>query len=211
MNSVTPRYSHPVKMAVSGMLAITAVMVAVAIATKLNAIDAAMTKRALGLAVAAMVALVGNLLPKLRPLSSSGADPTKAIAAELLTGRILVTAGIADAGLFLFAPLHVARFGAGLIGVGAILIILTSVASLAWRAMSGENSAAAPGVGISASNRKVVIYLLFAFAYAFASACVAFLVDEGARRDALAYWMTIGYTVLFAVLFAMLNRKRPAR
>jgi len=53
--------------------------------------------------------------------------------------------------------------------------------------------------------------LLFALAYAFASACVAFLVDEVARRDALAYWMTIGYTVLFAVLFAMLNRKRPAR
>lgn len=211
MSQATPRYSYPVKMAVSGILVIWAAMVAVAIATRLNAIDAATTKRALGLAVAAMVVLVGNLLPKLRPLSASGADPTRAIATELLAGRILVVAGIADAGLFLFAPLNTARFAAGIIGVGAIAIILASVASLAVRALSGDRPAKAPGAGVSAANRTVVIYLLFGFSYAFASACVAFLIDEGARRDSLASWMTIGYTMLFAVLFGMLNRKRRAR
>jgi len=198
-------------MAMFGLVGISAAMAAVVFAARSSAIDAATTKRILGLCVAAMVVLVGNFLPKLRPLSSSGADPTKAIATELLAGRTLVFAGIADAGLFLFAPLQLARFASGVIGVCAIAIILASVASLALRSFSGERSAAEPAVGISAANRKVVVYLLFAFAYAFACACVAFLVDEGTQRDALASWMTIAYTVLFAVLFAMMNRGRSAR
>jgi hypothetical protein len=197
-------------MAIFSLAGISAAMAAVVFAGRLSAVDAATTRRVLGLCVAAMVMLVGNLLPKLRPLSSSGADPTKAIATEMLAGRTLVVAGIADAGLFLFAPLQVARFASGVIGVGAIAIILASVASLALRACSGERSAPVPGAGISAPNRKVVVYLLFAFAYAFACACVAFLVDAGALRDRLAYWMTIAYTVSFAVLFAMLNRRRGA-
>jgi len=197
-------------MAVYGMLAISAAMGAVALATRSSAIDAATTKRVLGLCVAAMVVLVGNLLPKLRPLSSSGADPTKAIATEMLVGRVLVLAGVADAGLFLLAPLNLARLGAGIIGVGAIAIILASVASLALRATSVDRTAPVSG-GVSAPNRKTVVYLLFAFAYVLASACVAFLVDEGAQRNALASWMTIGYTVVFAVLFGAMNRKRHAQ
>jgi hypothetical protein len=194
-------------MVLSGLTVICAFMVAVVIADRLSAIDTPTTRRALGLAVAAMVALVGNLLPKLRPLSSCAADPTRAIAAELLAGRILVAAGIADAGLFLFAPLHAARFAAGTIGVGAIAVILASVASLALHARAADRSTVVPGDRVSAPNRKVVVYLAFAFAYAFASACVAFLVDEGVQRDSIASWMTIGYTTLFAVLFGTLNRR----
>ncbi len=211
MNQAIPRYSRPVKMAVQGVLVIWAVMVAVAIAGRSGAIDVGTTKRALGLAVAAMVALVGNLLPKLRPLSSCVANQAKAIAAELFAGRVLVLAGLADAALFLFAPLQLARLAAGIIGVGAIVVILVSLASFALRVRVGTRSTTALTVGVSAANAKVVVYLLFAFAYAFASACVAFLIDEGARRDSLASWMTVGYTMIFAVLFGMLNRKRGAR
>lgn len=197
------RLARPVKMAVYWFMGLMGLAIALALASQLGAIDATAEKRALGMLIGVVVVVIGNLLPKMRPLSTRGADPARATAAERLAGWLLVLAGLAYIGLFLFLPLERARPIAAVTGVGAIVLVTLSWTRLALRRASRSHAAAKNANDESrpaVEQRKVVASLLFAFFYLFATACVAYFFDDQAWFHEYASWNLVGFWFVYAVL-----------
>src|SRR5215469_215511 len=102
MNSQTV-CSRPVRATVFSFLGLLGVVALFALAKGKGIIEPAVARRAIGLLVGAMIVIVGNLVPKLRPLNSPSSDPAEAGAAERSAGWTLVLAGIVYIALFAFA------------------------------------------------------------------------------------------------------------
>jgi hypothetical protein len=194
---------RPIYAAVVGFLGVTLLTIAIGLADKIGAIDSEVAKRAIGFAIGLMLVVVGNSLPKLRPLHSSGAK-ANSTASERLSGWALVLAGSAWIALFAFAPLNLARHVAAVIGIGAVTLIAVNWTWLARRTFFGdrsENEASAIPVAISAGPRRVIGYLLFAFFFVVITACVKFLIVDKPLADQVASWMLFLFGVLYAGLF----------
>jgi len=212
MNTQTP-FTRPVKTAVLSFIGLTAVAMAFAAARKMGVIEPAVATRAIGLVIGLMVVVTGNLLPKMRPLNSPRGNPAKVTAAERFAGWILVLAGIAYLALFLFAPLDQALPVSSIIGMGALVVIAANWMWLARGALFRGRQKAEGTVALSeraAEKRKLVIWLLFAFFYVVATACVAFLFGQKPWVHELALWMVVGFGMIYAALYAVLESKRSA-
>jgi hypothetical protein len=200
-------FDRPVKRAVYGFLGLTAIAMALAIAAKTGIIDPPFEKRALGVLIGVMVIVMGNLLPKLRPLNAHGGDPTSTTAAERLAGWLLVISGIAYTALFVFAPLDRARPISSLIGIGAIVIIAASWIRLAILALARRDARTprnAPDRRV-VEQRKVVGWLMFSFFYLVATACFTFLFQDRIWFHEFASWMLIAAGFLYSLLHVFLG------
>jgi hypothetical protein len=208
--NITPR-KHPVKAAVFSFLGALAILTAIAVASRLGALEAGDAKRAIGLAIGAMIIAIGNSLPKLRPLSLASGN-SKASAAERFAGWILVLAGIVYIALFAFAPLEQARRLASIIGIGTLLAIAVN---WTWLAQSILRRRQIPDERVPLSKqavekRKLTAYLLLAFFYVFATACVKFLFDDKAWALEFASWLAVGFTIIYAGFFAVVETRCSA-
>jgi hypothetical protein len=198
-----PWLARPVKMAVYWFMGLMGLAMALVWAAHQGAINVRAEKQALGMLLCVVVVVIGNLLPKMRPLSSRGADPSRATAAERFTGWLLVLAGAAYVALFLFLPLERARPIAAVTGLSAIVLVTLSWTRLALMRSSrptatakNTNDETRPAV----EQRKVVVALLFAFFYLFATACVAYFFDDQSWFHEYASWNLVGFCFVYAAL-----------
>src|SRR5262249_20846318 len=93
----------------AGFLLLSAVMVGVSVVRKAGLLDAAGASRVLGACLGLMAVVTGNFLPKMRPLDATTGDIERVAGAERRAGWMLVIMGLALVGLFVAAPLPLAR------------------------------------------------------------------------------------------------------
>lgn len=195
--------------AVFAFLSLVGMVTAEAAAKGMGFLEAAATRRAIGLLIGVMALVIGNFLPKLRPLNSPDANPAKEMEAERFAGWILVLAGIAYIVLFLFAPLDQAGRLSSVLGISALVAIATNWAWLGLTALSRSRQIAGKArLTEQAEQRKLVIWLLFAFAYVFATACLVSLFRDRPWVHDFGSWIVLGFGMMYAVLYGVLESKR---
>jgi hypothetical protein len=187
-------------------LALVGIVTALAAAKGMGLLEATTARRAIGLLIGVMALVIGNFLPKLRPLNSPEANPAKGMAAERFAGWILVLAGVAYIVLFLFAPLTQAGRLSSVIGISALMAIAANWTWLGRVALWRSRQFA--GLTGQAQDRKVVIWLLFAFAYVFVTACSVFLFHDQPWVHELGSWIVLGFGMTYAVLYGVLESRR---
>ncbi len=196
---------RPICSAVAGFLGVTLIAMFFGLAYKMGVIDSAIAKRAIGLTIGFMLVVIGNFLPKLRPLHSSRAK-ANSTAIERLAGWILVLVGCGWISLFMFAPLNQARFAAALIGIGAVIwitVIWTWFARRTIFSIRRGNVGTSIPFAVPAGPRRIISYLLFAFFFVVITARVKFLFAEKHLADQLTSWMLFVFGMLYAGLFAI--------
>jgi hypothetical protein len=191
-------------------ISLVGLVTAVAAAKGMGFLEAAVARRAIGLLIGVMALVIGNFLPKLRPLNSPDGNLAKGMAAERFGGWILVLAGIAYIALFLFAPLDQAGLLSSAIGISALMVIAANWAWLGRGALSRSRLIARKTRGLSeqAEERKLVIWLLFAFAYVFATASAVSLLHNRPWVHDFGSWIVLGFGMMYAVLYGVLESKR---
>ena len=98
------------------------------LAAETGAIDYAASKRVGGVIIGVVLAISGNILPKIvTPLSLRKCDDSRAKATERFAGWAFVLAGIAYAAIWLVAPIKDAKMLTSFVGLGAFFVVL-----LAW-------------------------------------------------------------------------------
>jgi hypothetical protein len=204
---------RPILSAVIGFLGITLTVIAIGLADKMGVIDTFVAKRAIGFSIGLMLVVIGNSLPKLRPLHSRRTK-VSSTASERLSGWALVLAGSGWIALFTFAPLNLAKYAAALIGISAISIIALNWALLARRIFFGvqrQNEEPALLVTTLEGPRRMIIYLLFAFFFVVITACVKFIIVEKQLADQLSSRMLFAFGILYAGLFALLEYRHACK
>ena len=185
------------------------ILTAVAGAKGMGFLEAAAARRAIGLLIGVMALVIGNFLPKLRPLHSPGANPAKGMAAERSAGWILVLAGTAYIVLFLFEPLDQAGRLSSAIGIIALVAIAAKWGWLGRVALFGRQIAEkTDGLSERAEGRRLVVWLLAAFSYVFATACLVFLFPNRPWVHDLGSWIVLGFGIMYAIVYGVLESKR---
>jgi hypothetical protein len=199
-------FACPLKAQVSGFLGLLAIIATLAAARGIGFLEADAARRAIGLVIGVMVVVVGNFLPKLRPLGSPGGNSAEATAAERSAGWVLVLAGITYIALFAVAPLDKAALLSSVLGIGALVVIAANWVRLALRTLfvDGKTPKEIAPSRQAWEKRKLAISLLFGFLYVFIGASVAFLLhDKPAARHVASWailWLGLAYAILYAVL-----------
>lgn len=188
------------KLALASFIGLVLAAAAVALAHRGGLIADGGSRRALGLIVGLLAIVTGNFLPKLRLLSAPGNDPVRAASSEWFAGWTLVLTGIGYVAFFGLLPVEHARVAAAILGSAAIVAIAFNWAGLLRKALS-------PDPGPLARQRRMMIYLMFAFVFIFTQACVVFFSSAPWVRE-LASWMSVGFSMIFAVLYAILEPRR---
>jgi hypothetical protein len=192
----------------AGVVGLTAVVSALALASANGLIEAGLARRLIGVGLGLMILHVGNLLPKLRPL---GGMPGAVLAVERFSGWLLALAGIAWIMLFSLAPLGQANRVAAVIGCSALLILAVRWGALAWAAWSARRrQGTQPPVegGEGASGWRPASWVLFAFFYVLAIACVKFLVEQKQLASELSMWILAGFWLMYAAVSAAFDHRR---
>ena len=195
--------SRPVTKAVCEFLAVMAAIMALVAGTGMGWFEPAFVRQAVGVLLGIAMVAMGNLLPKMRPLSPAGRDPAGTAAAERFAGWLLVLAGIAHIAAFLILPLPEARPVSAVIGIAAIVVIGVSWARLARGALSraAPVAEADPVADKRArAQRQVVFALLFGLFYLLTTAGVKSLVDDRSALHDYAAWMLLGLCMAYAVV-----------
>ena len=202
--------SRPTARALFAFIGLVGIVTAVAVAKGMGFLEAAAARRAIGLLIGVMALVVGNFLPKLRPLNSPDANPVEGMAAERFAGWILVLAGIAYIALFLFSPLDQAGRFSSVIGICALMAIGANWAWLRRAALWRSRQTAGKTAGLTerAEERKLVVWLLFAFAYVFATASSVSLFHNTPWVHDLGSWIVLGFGTMYAVLYGVLESSR---
>lgn len=202
-------YTRPLKTMILGFLGFTLAAAALAVAQKMGFIEAPLEKRALGLIIGVMIIVTGNFLPKTRPLNAPGVNPPgPAAAAERFAGWTLFVVGIAYVALFAFAPLDQARQISSFLGIGALIYVAASWGWMLRGALLGGREESPADRLRGAKKRRLIMPLLFAFFYALATASAVFLLHNRRQIEEVAWWMFLGFWLLYAALMVVLDRER---
>jgi len=140
-------------------------------------IEATLASRAIGLLIGAMIVMVSNLVPKLRPLNAPASDPAEAGAAERSAGWTLVLIGITYIALFAFAPLELATRISTFVGMGGVAVIAINWTWLARGTLFGGVGLGEPMIELSEQTlekRKMIISLLFGLLFVLAEPGLCF-------------------------------------
>ncbi len=204
-------YTRPLKTMILGFLGFTLAAEALAFAQKMGFIEAPLEKRAMGLIIGAVIIVIGNFLPKTRPLTAPGVNPPgPAAAAERFAGWTLFVVGIAYIALFAFAPLDQARKISSILGIGAMIYVAASWGWMLRGALLGGQEESLADRQRAAKKRKLIVLLLFAFFYTLATECMFLLHNRSQIEEEVRWWMFLGFGLLYAALMVVLNRKRCA-
>ena len=190
----------------TGFLALTAVMLGFTLAQRAGSIDATLAARGIGACVGAMTLLAGNFLPKLRPLAAKEGRLARIMKAERRAGWILVVMGLALVGLFVAAPIDLARRVSGIVvlaGVGWIEL------DWIWTAWISRPAAAEPVVRRASGEQRIVAgWMLFGLAYVLVTASLKFTLGSAGWARDLGAWIVIGSTIAYAIAQVFLGKKR---
>ena len=203
-----------VRPTVSAFLGLLGIVALFALAKGMGVIGAVIARRATGLLIGVMMVVVGNMVPKLRPLNSPSTDPAEAGAAERSAGWTLALMGITYIALFAFAPLDLAQHVSPFVGMGAIAVIALNWTWLAAGTLLGGAQSAETLTELSEpalEKRKVMISLLFGLLYVLAGAWIVFLVQDRSWGRELASWMILAIGTLYAIVYAVLESRRSIR
>jgi hypothetical protein len=204
-------YTRPLKTMIFGFLGFTVAAEALAFAEKMGFIEAPLEKRAMGLIIGAVIIVIGNFLPKTRPLTAPGVNPPgPAAAAERFAGWTLFVVGIAYIALFAFAPLDQAREISSILGIGAMIYVAASWAWMLRGALLGGQEESLADRQRAAKKRKLIALLLFALFYVLATVCVVSLLHSRSQIEEVRWWMFLGFGLLYTALMVVLNPKRCA-
>ncbi len=207
-------FSRPLKTSIYSFLALMVATTALAAVKVWGVIDARTSMRGFGLLIGLMIVVMGNFLPKIRPLRTTDGAQGPAMAAERSAGWILVLAGITYLALFAFAPLELARTVSSIVGICAIVVV---AANWAWKSrgmLAGIEARCEDSTALDRQTdqrRKLIANLLFAFLWVLAAACTKFLFGNRPWISDIASWMTVGFSILYAALLVVLDLKRCAR
>ena len=192
-----------------GFLALTAVLVAVALGQRAGAIAPALAFRAIVAGLGLMTLLAGNFLPKLRPLAASEGRTTRIAASERRAGRMLVVMGLALVALSLLAPVEVTRRIAPLVALAGVGWIELDWMWTAWISRPTPGEAA---VSRSGGERRIIAaWMLFGLAYLLVTASLKFMVTDARWARDLGAWIVIGFTFAYSLMLVILDRrKRPS-
>jgi hypothetical protein len=185
------------KVAVSAFVGLCGAAALVAIAHRGGLMGDGGTKRALGLIVGLLAIVTGNFLPKVRLLSVPGNDPARAASAEWFAGWTLVMTGIGYVAFFGLLPLEYARLASAILGSAAIVAIAVNWAGLLRKVLSRG----------AATERRKMLYLMFAFVFILLEACIVFFSTAPWVRE-VASWVSVGFSVVSAVLYSFLEPRR---
>jgi hypothetical protein len=166
------------------LIAFSALLVTTAaadVARRLGWIGGFAEKRAIGLVIGAMAVVIGNYLPKMRPLRSA--------AAERSAGLILVATGIAYIALFVLAPLDLARRAAAILGIAALLMI-----AIQWFPVVRT---------LRFHGSQLSVILLLTFFYLFLTAIVVYLFGKQPWTE----WIHGAFWMAYAFMLAMGDRR----
>jgi hypothetical protein len=187
-----------------GAVAFVAVILGFAIAKKLGYVEALEAKRAGAIAIGCVLIIAGNIVPKLRLFSGQGFDAGRVVGAERVAGWMLVLAGLAFVGLWVFAPSDDLMIYSSLVGLCAFGLV-----GLIWMGLALRPRAPAEAAAESNDSARVkrlaLSQILFALFWVFA----IFLADS-LWGDVVSRWMAVGYVVIAGVLAtpgAMLARR----
>ena len=195
-----------VRPAAIGFLVLTAFAVATALANRAGLLDAFVARRAIGVLVGLMAIVIGNFVPKMRPLGATDRNLATVAASERMAGWILVLIGTTFVGLFTFAPLEEARALSPLVAGGGLVLI---AGDWIWAARTGRSGSASRRPD-TMERRTVAAWLLFALAFVLITASLKLLTDDAPWVRGLGSWVVVGFTVLYSLFFAVLGRRRRA-
>lgn len=186
--------SENIKGAIAGFLGLMAAVMGLTLALKAGLIDLAVVRRTTGLILGAAAIVVGNVLPKVRPLSLLTGSVKRSILAERFAGWLLVLAGVVYIGAFLFEPLPDARRISSIAGIAALVLI---GCVWTWLAFTSNKP---PVPAAEVRSRRLMLWLVFAFFYVFATACFGVLFGP-------AWWMVVVFWLAYAALSAVIDRR----
>lgn len=201
----TAAWPRPLKTGISGFLALIGLIAALALARGLGLMDEAAERRAVGFTIGLIMLVIGNLLPKLRPLGASHPDPARAAGGERFAGRVLVLAGLGYLVLFAFAPLTEARPASAIVGIGALALVAADWVWLARGILSRRRRMEKAAVG---EKTRLTAQLLFASFFVVAAACGKFLSAGQPWAEAFDGWFMVVFWTLYAALTAFLDHGR---
>lgn len=201
----TAAWPRPLKTGISGFLALIGVIAAMALARGLGFMDEAAERRAVGFTIGLIMLVIGNLLPKLRPLGASHPDPARAAGGERFAGRVLLLAGLAYLALFAFAPLAAARSASALVGIAALVLV---AADWAWLARGMLSRSRRMQKAAASEKTRLTAQLLFAAFFVVATACGKFLAAGQAWAEPFDDWWMAVFWILYATLTAFLDHGR---
>jgi hypothetical protein len=180
-------------------------------------IDPDTKQRAYGQVVSLMLLVMGNFLPKLRPLQASRIDRGTGAGAERFAGRTLLLAGLVSFTVFIGMPLREAELAAAWLGVGTLTMIVSHWSWLAYSARLGEPAAARsapverPAEATSSREWRTSIWLLIGYTYICTSAWALDLLRESAVRDEARTWLVTVFSMLISVVFPVMEGYPRAR
>ncbi len=202
MNVDNQTRTIPISPVLMGVL--TLVVLGLALAGEFELIGREFAKRGVGAALALLLLLLGNQLPKLMlPPAARLNNPAPLLAAERLAATILVCAGLAALAVWIWWPAQTMMAVAG-------VIVLTGFALAAanWaRVLLAAGVPARQGVdGLLASKPRLTILMLM---HVLLWVAVIFLADS-VWGDAMARWLLVPFLVLNGML-AVIARRRSRR
>jgi hypothetical protein len=208
--SHSSRYNSVLLQPVLGFITLCALLGVFGLAGAAHLIDADMKQRAFGQIVSLMLMVMGNYLPKLRPLRTGRIDRGTGAPAERFAGRILLLAGLVSLVVFIGLPLSEAELASAWLGVGSFVMIASHWSWLAYSARLGDSTHAAPRADSSvlpAASRewRTSIWLLIGYAYICSSAWAMDLLGESPLRDPARTWLVTGFSMLISVVLPFLE------
>lgn len=189
-----------------GFLAITAVMMVIALAQRSGSIDRAFVFRGIVACLGLMTLLAGNFLPKLRPLALREGRATRIAGAERRAGWMLVLMGLALVGLAVLAPVELTRALApivALVGVGWIEL------DWIWAAWLSRPTPGEARVTRSGSEQRIIAaWLLFGLAYLLVTASLKFTFGSAGWARDLGAWIMVGFAFAYSVMQVLVPRQK---
>lgn len=200
--SASTAFTRPLKAGIAGFLVLNGVIGGLALARSLGFMGEVVEKRAVGFTIGLMLVVIGNLLPKLRPLGLIHPDPAQAAGGERFAGRVLLLAGLAYLLLFAIAPLAQARPASAIVGIAALAFV---AADWIWLSR-GLLSRSRRMERVAAGKRiRLTAQLVFAGFFVLAAACGKFLFGDRPWAGAFEDWSLVVFLMLYAALTAIFD------
>jgi hypothetical protein len=199
----TDTFTAPLKPFMLTIVSLSVAVLGFGVLREQGTIDPDLGRRAVAILLGLMLAVTGNVLPKLvRPLAAHAGDPARCLAADRFAGWTFAIAGLIFAALWVFAPIqHVMRISA-LVGLGAFALVAASQLRLVLAADARgrhERTSHSPAVDeAAAATRIVAVQLLHALLWVFAM----FLTDS-IWGDTVAQWMVLPFIIASGALLSV--------
>jgi hypothetical protein len=189
-----------------GFIALCALIGVFGIARSMHLIDLEFCQRAIGQIISLMLLVIGNYLPKLRPLQGSRIERALGAPAERFAGRTLFLAGVVSCLLFISLTLPEAKLASAWLGLGTLVMI---AGHWTWLAYSSQQRTEPSQ---SSRTLRAAYWLMIGYGYVCTSDWALNLVGDGPARHELRTWLMTGFSMLLSVVFPVVEGyKNPCR